>query len=228
MYCVKCGVRLQEGVERCPLCGTPVWNPEGSRMEKAYPERLPRTDRESTVPVAAALTTLCVIAVLVILAICFRMYGALEWGVYAVSGIALFAVLAVLPLWFRHPLPEVFVPADHAAAALFLLTVCGASGGNWFLSFALPLTAISCILSTALICLLRHVREGRLFIFGGLLVLMGLFSMLVEFFEHITFDTPMFLWSLYSLMGFGAAGLFLLITGMIPSLRASLEKRFFF
>ena len=29
MYCVKCGVKLQEGAEICPLCGTPVWNPDG-------------------------------------------------------------------------------------------------------------------------------------------------------------------------------------------------------
>ena len=27
MYCVKCGVRLQDGTERCPLCDTPVWYP---------------------------------------------------------------------------------------------------------------------------------------------------------------------------------------------------------
>ena len=28
MYCVRCGVRLQEGVACCPLCQTPVWNPD--------------------------------------------------------------------------------------------------------------------------------------------------------------------------------------------------------
>ena len=28
MYCVKCGVKLDDSLERCPLCGTPVWRPE--------------------------------------------------------------------------------------------------------------------------------------------------------------------------------------------------------
>jgi len=28
MYCVKCGVKLQEGIPSCPLCQTPVWNPD--------------------------------------------------------------------------------------------------------------------------------------------------------------------------------------------------------
>ena len=36
MYCVKCGVRLQEGTENCPLCGTPVWNPDASEKENRY------------------------------------------------------------------------------------------------------------------------------------------------------------------------------------------------
>ena len=27
-YCVKCGVELDEGAERCPLCGTPAWKPD--------------------------------------------------------------------------------------------------------------------------------------------------------------------------------------------------------
>lgn len=38
MYCVRCGVKLREGTESCPLCGTPVWNPEGARARKSYPE----------------------------------------------------------------------------------------------------------------------------------------------------------------------------------------------
>ena len=59
-------------------------------------------------------------------------------------------------------------------------------------------------------------------------ILFGGFTVLVEFFEHLSFSVPMFRWSLYSLLCFGAAGLFLLIAGMIPSLRRGLEKRFFF
>ncbi len=228
MYCVKCGVRLQEGVNRCPLCGTPVWNPEGVEAENTYSERLPQHTRESTLPAAVALSILCVIAEAVVLTVCLHLYGELQWGVYAMGGIALFAVMLVLPLWFRRPNPEVFIPVNHAACALFLLMICLETGGSWFLSFAFPVTGISCLLSTALVCLLRHVKQGRTFIFGGFLLLLGGFTVLIEFFEHITFAAPMFLWSLYSLVGFGAAGLFLLITGIIPSLRAVMEKLFFF
>jgi hypothetical protein len=86
----------------------------------------------------------------------------------------------------------------------------------------------SCLLLTALVCLLKYVRGGRLFILGGFLLGIGAFTVLIEFFEHLSFGLRMFRWSLYSLAGFGTVGAFLLIAGMIPGLRSSLEKRFFF
>ena len=57
---------------------------------------------------------------------------------------------------------------------------------------------------------------------------LGGFLVLFECFEHLAFGVPMFLWSLYALIGFVASGGFLLLAGTIPSLRETLEKRFFF
>lgn len=228
MYCVRCGVKLREGTESCPLCGTPVWNPEGARARKSYPEELPGKHQESTLPTAVALTVLAVVAELVVLIVCLKRYGELRWGGYAMGGIALFYVLAVLPGWFRRPLGEVFIPADHAAIALYLLYVCLETGGNWFLSFAFPTVLGSCLLSTALFCLLKYVRGGKLLIFGGFLILLGGFCLLVELLEHITFGTRMFEWSLYALSAFGVVGIFLLISGIVPSMRQHLRKRFFY
>lgn len=228
MYCVRCGVKLREGTESCPLCGTPVWNPEGARARKSYPEELPGKHQESGLPAAVALTVLAVVAELVVLIVCLKRYGELRWGGYAMGGIALFYVLAVLPGWFRRPRGEVFIPADHAAIALYLLYVCLEMGGNWFLSFAFPTVIGSCLLSTTLFCLLKYVRGGKLLIFGGFLILLGGFCLLVELLEHITFGTRMFEWSLYALSAFGVVGIFLLISGIVPSMRQHLRKRFFY
>ena len=228
MYCVNCGVKLQEGADSCPLCHTGVWNPQQKEAERSYPDQLPRQHRESDLPAAVVLTVLSVIAVLVVLTVCLKLYHALRWGGYVIFGIMLFYVIAVLPRWFRRPRGEVFVPVDHAAAALYVLYICLKTGGHWFLSFAFPILLASCLLTTAMICLLKYVRGGRIFIFCAFMILMGGFTVLVEFFEHLTFGAAMFRWSLYSLLGFGAAGVFLLLAGMIPPLRHALEKRFFF
>lgn len=228
MYCVKCGVKLQDGVESCPLCQTPVWNPDGAAEETVYPNRYPRAHKESNAPVAITLTVICVTAIVVLLIVCLRLYGALRWGGYAIGGVALFYVVAVLPNWFRQPRGEVLLPVDHAAAALFVLYVCLQTGGHWFLSFAFPVILASCLLSTAFFCLLKYVRGGRAFLFGAFLLGVGGFTVLIEFFEHISFGVAMFRWSLYSLAGFGAAGSLLLLAGMVPAMRQGLEKRFFF
>lgn len=228
MYCVKCGVRLQEGVSECPLCRTPVRIPDESPAEKNYPDSLPRHYDESGLPAAVAMTVVCAIAIAVVLAVCFKLYGQLHWGGYVVGGIVLFYIVAILPRWFRHPRGEIFVPCGHAAAALYVLYICLRTGGHWFLSFAFPVIGVSCLLTTAMVCLFKYVKHGRLFICGGFLLLLGGFTVLIEFFEHISFGVPMFQWSLFSLAGFAAMGLFLLIAGMIRPLRDALEKRFFF
>ena len=228
MYCIKCGVRLQEGATECPLCQTPVHIPHERPAERSYPDSLPRHYDESGMPTAVAMTIVCAIAAAVVLAVCFKLYGQLRWGGYVIGGILLFYIVAVLPRWFRHPKGEIFVPCDHAAAALYVLFICLYTGGHWFLSFAFPIVGVSCLLSTALVCLLKNIRHGRLFVFGGFFLLLGGFTMLIEFFAHISFGTPMFQWSLFTLAGFGAIGLFLLVAGMIHPLRDALEKRFFF
>ena len=228
MYCVKCGVKLQEGVEQCPLCLTPVWNPEQKEERRSYPDTLPQQHLEADIPGAVALTVICAVASIVTLTVCLKLYGKLQWGGYVILGLLLFYVIAALPRWFREPKCEIFVPVDHVAVALYVLYICLKTGGHWYVSFALPVIISSCIISTAMICLLKYVRGGRPFILGGFLLALGGFPVLVEFFEHLSFGFRMFRWSLYSLAGFGSVGLFLLIAGMIPSLRQRMRKKFFF
>ncbi len=228
MYCVKCGVRLDDSLDRCPLCGTPVWRPEEAQdQDRAFSSIFPEKHRNERLTAVAFLTAVALLAAFITLRICLRIYGGIGWSGYAMLGIALFYVIAILPLWFRRPNPMIFLPVDHAAIAGFLLYASWASGGHWFLSFGFPVTAMSCLLLTGFIALLRYVRGGRLFIIGGSVIVLGGLSMLVEFFQHITFGTKMFTWSLYVVSSCLAFGMFLILAGTIRPLREYLERRFF-
>ncbi len=228
MYCVKCGVRLDDSLDRCPLCGTPVWRPEEAQdQDRAFSSIFPEKHRNERLTAVAFLTAVALLAAFITLRICLRIYGGIGWSGYAMLGIALFYVIAILPLWFRRPNPMIFLPVDHAAVAGFLLYASWASGGHWFLSFGFPVTAMSCLLPTGFIALLRYVRGGRLFIIGGSVIVLGGLSMLVEFFQHITFGTKMFTWSLYVVSSCLAFGMFLILAGTIRPLREYLERRFF-
>ena len=230
MYCVKCGVRLQEGVPSCPLCGTPVWNPDGaaSADTKTYPDTLPLRHRESNLSALFFTTVIFVLTIAVETAICLKLYGEMRWSGFVAGGAALLYVIVVLPFWFRAPKAVIFVPVDHAAAALYVLYICLKTGGHWFLSFALPLIGASCLLSAAMICLLKYVGRGRAFIFAGFFLLLGGLTVLVEFLQHVTFGHEMFRWSLFPLAGLGTIGLMLLLAGIIRPLRQALRRRFFF
>ena len=49
-------------MKRCPLCQTPVWDPEPGKEGPSQPDAMPRQHRESALPGAVALTVVCAAA----------------------------------------------------------------------------------------------------------------------------------------------------------------------
>ncbi len=227
MYCYRCGVRLEEGSRVCPLCRTPV--PETAEAEKActYPDRQPAEEHRGRCLLAGLMTAALAAACLGCLIFCLRTLGRVDWSGVVMLSCALVWVCAVLPLFFRRFLPLVFVPVDFACLCGFLLYVCAFTGGRWFLSFAFPVAGLVGLLTTVYIVLFRNLRQGRILTLGILLMVTGASFMLVEYLLHITFATPMFVWSLYCVIVFGALGLYLLLAGLIPPLGDHLRRKFF-
>ena len=231
MYCVYCGVRLQEGAKECPLCRTPVAAaPENGAAGKAlYPDRLPEKDNRHGVTLTVWLLTAVMIAAgLSCLIFCLRTYGEAGWSGYVLMTAALVWITLLFPLLFRRYRPMVFLPLSFACAAGLLLYISVKRGENWFLPFAFPVTAIAGILTLLGVALFRYIRQGRLRLLGLYLTLIGASFMLIEFFQHIAFGTPMWVWSLYCVCGFSALGLFLFVATLIPPLHQHLRKTFFF
>ena len=231
MYCVYCGVRLQDGVTECPLCHTEVQVVPVKRPaeEAPYSRKYPQPEKQSGKYLVLGLVTIIFAAVaLSCLIFCLKSRGEVGWSGIAALGMALGWVWLVLPLLFSRWKPMIFLPIDFACLAGYLLYICVNTGGHWFLSFAFPVTMIAGILTLTGVAMMRDIVQGRLRLMGLLVIAIGLSFMLVEFFQHITFRTPMFVWSLYCMIAFCMIGLFLFIASFIPSLRASLRRSFFF
>ena len=161
MYCVKCGVKLADTEKKCPLCSTVVCHPDLERTEARplYPgSKMPGSNSGSK-----ALNGAVIILFFIPLLVCFfadlSLDGKMEWSGYVAGALAVSYVAFALPLWFKKPNPVIFVPCDFAAAALYLLYINLATGGRWFMSFALPVVGGVCLITCAVVTLLYYLPE---------------------------------------------------------------------
>lgn len=229
MYCMQCGVKLADTEKTCPLCGTVCFHPDIPRpdADPMYPrDRKPQT-HVSPFGIMSALTILFLIPVLITLLCDLRVNHAVTWSGYAIGAIILAYEIFLLPGWFRKPNPVIFVPCGFLAVALYLLYVDLHTGGGWFLGFAFPLVGGLCLIFTTLITLLRYIKRGRLFIFGGCTMALGAFMPLIEFLAVRVFHTSVTIWSVYPLVALVLLGGYLIFLGICRPARESMERKFF-
>lgn len=231
MYCIKCGVRLADTEKACPLCGTKVYHPDLKQPDAMplYPESTETQMPINRWSIMLIVTILYLLPISICLVCDLSISGTIDWSGYVIGSLLIFYTAFLMPRWFDHPNPVIFAPATFGAIALFLLYINWNTHGNWFLTFALPITAALGLLITALITLTRYIRRGRLYIFGGFTVGLGLFCVLIEVLLHITFGLPGFgTWSLYPMVTLGLLGLAMIVTAIFPPMREALKKKFFF
>ena len=229
MYCIKCGVELADTEKHCPLCGTTVFHPELTQKEAspAYPPYRKPKQRINRRGVLFLLSVIYLILAAQLFVCEFSIFNQFHWSLYAVGGLIVSYVAVILPMWFYHPNPVIFVPCDFVAAALYLWFINVLSNGNWFLTFALPLTLAVGLLVTAILALTHYLRRGKLFIFGGASVLVGLLIVMLEILLWITFSLKFYFWSVYPLIGVVLLGIALIVIGVCRPLREALTKKIF-
>lgn len=154
--------------------------------------------------------------------------GNLDWFGYAAGGLLLGYIAIALPMWFKRPNPVIFVPCNFAAILLYLLYINHTLDSNWFMSFAFPVVGGFGLIVCAMVALMRYVRRGALYIFGGGFIAFGGFMLLVEFLLDITFGIPFIAWSVYPLIAFVLLGGGLIYLAINKSARESMERKLFF
>ena len=233
MYCVKCGVELQAGVETCPLCGLRVYHPDLTETPEArpYPPFAGGGERVRSGGLLLILSFLFALPIIICLLVDLKLTGRVTWSGYAVFGVLAAYIAVCLPLWFRRRNPVVFFPIAMAALLGVALYVCLKTGGRWFLPFALPVGgAVLAIIETVIVLLRYAVGERRhrvLYVLGGMSIALGGLCVLVEFLLRVSFGIAMRWWSLYPLVVLTLMGLLLIVIAISAPLRASLHKRLF-
>lgn len=230
MYCVKCGVRLEDTERVCPLCATRVYHPDITREEAdpIYPNVLRTEQKVKPRVLEVFVLVLFLIPAIVTLITDLRINSSLTWSLYVIGGLVASYAIFGLPLWFSKPNPVIFVPTSMAAITLYLLLIDILSGGGWFLGFALPIAGAVTLILSAVVTLLRYVRGSGLYVAGGAVMSVGALSVLIELLLVLHFGTELVFWSIYpTVVSLLLGGLCIFIAAYRPA-RELMERKFFF
>lgn len=231
MYCIKCGVKLADAPNACPLCGTVPYHPELTcqEAERLYPENRYPTEYLSPKGALVVVTVVLFLLPIFITVLCdLQISGAVTWSGYVAGALILIYVPFMLPYWFKRRNPVIFVPCTFVAIGLYLLYINLATGGGWFLSFAFPVVGAVGLIATAVVTLLRYLTRGRLYIFGGALIAGGVFLPVMELLLDITFQVEHYIgWSYYPLGVLVLLGGMLIFIALYPPARETMERKFF-
>ncbi len=230
MYCVKCGVKLEDTEKVCPLCATVPYHPDIERKEAepTYPENKYPSQQMNKTAVMIIITTVFLLPFIITLLCDIQINASVTWSGYVMGSLLLAYIIVILPLWFKRPNPVIFVPCDFAAIGLFLLYINFAVDGNWFLGFVFPLVGGVGLIVTAVVTLVRYIKKGRFYIFGGALIALGAFMPVLELLLNVTFSKERFaMWSVYPLVTLALLGGMLIFLAINRSAREAMERRFF-
>ena len=230
MFCVKCGVELADTEKRCPLCGTIVFHPDLSREETAplYPPHSYPEEQKRSVVANVIVAVLFLLPILITLQCDLLLTKQITWSGYVIGGLVVAYVIFLLPGWFRRPNPVIFTPCAFAAIGAFLFFINFATDGNWFMTFAFPVTGFTMLVVTAVITLLRYTKHGEYYVIGGASLAFGLFMPVMEMLIHLTFEKAHQLqWSFYPLTVLVLFGGLMIFLGIYRPARDTMERKFF-
>lgn len=228
MFCMKCGAHLSDAQTKCPLCGFEIPKSAQSGKNGLYPKGKPSRIKEDFRAALFFFTVFCLALGGSVLAADLILEKGLGFSPFVLLSLLLFYSVFCLPRWFFRPNPVIFVPIAFCSFLLFLWYFDFYLRGGWFFPFALPVSGAFLLLLEAAVSLLYYLKSGKLYIFGGFFVSLGLLCMASEFLFRGVFHLPVALtWSLLPLILFASVGLALIVIAIVPSFRHYVERRFF-
>lgn len=230
MYCVNCGVKLADTEQKCPLCHTTVYHPDIRRpaVRPLYPGNKMPSPQLAKKAISGVLIFFFLLPMAITCAADLLANGRLDWFGYVAGALVLGYIVFALPMWFHRPNPVLLVPCAFAAAALYLLYIDLTTPGRWFLPLALPTTAGLALITCTVVTLVYYIGRGKLYIYGGATIAMGVLILITECLLVRTFDIPFVGWSIYPLVTLSLMGGALIYLGISSTAREVIARKLFF
>ena len=229
-YCVKCGVELEPGAKKCPLCNTPVVLPfeQTETFDTPYPvyQQKPKLKiGKGTAMVVVGLVLL--LPLLITLISNLTINHELTWSLYVISSLLTFYVMvaSIVMLKEKPVLAIVVIGLDIEA---FLMFINYMTHGQWFLTFALPLVAIVTVFAIVIAILCRkHLIKVPTLVSVSMLF-SGVLCIVIEILLCVLAkETIVLMWSLYPFATMFILSIVVWVIFRSKSIVEKLKKKFF-
>ena len=186
MYCIKCGVELEDGAKRCPLCETPVPEIKGLE-EKKFVKEYPMINinlyemkmKKVKKAVFLSFFTISIISILEVLFQNLIMYGKLEWGYYAIPSILIFDLGLFVFLDSYRMRTNLFLLLS-GFIAYFLLLDFGDEKVTWSLRLGIPIVLALYLISLIFSYVWDKHKSDKLKILNFFIFFVGIFLLILE------------------------------------------------
>ena len=186
MYCIKCGVELEDGAKRCPLCETPVPEIKGLE-EKKFVKEYPIINinlyemkmKKVKKAIFLSFFTISIISILEVLFQNLIMYGKLEWGYYAIPSILIFDLGLFVFLDSYRMRTNLFLLLS-GFTGYFLLLDFGDKKLTWSLRLGIPIVLALYLISLIFSYVWDKHKSDRLKILNFFIFFVGIFLLILE------------------------------------------------
>lgn len=192
-YCVNCGVELEASLERCPLCNTPVINPNEvthTRSVMPFPKEKGQVEvvksKDLAILLSVSLTAASVVCALLNLLVFQRS----AWSLYVIGACVVLWVLAIPAVIYTRLPIYLCLLLDGLAIGLYQYLISfNTAGHDWFYELALPITVLVTVTALLFALLVKKVSRAFLmigiYIFSALALLCIGIELLVERFLQV-------------------------------------------
>lgn len=168
-YCVNCGVELDEGEKKCPLCATAVLNPNkpfDETAKPAYPDSVKQMDIVQERKMTALLISAVIALPLSICLVCnYILSHTFNWSIYVLISLSVVWVVIVPPFLIRRGTLLWCISLDVMALGVFLYVINKITTPNedWFRPLAMPLLLAGAVLVLVLAFVFKYAHLTKLY-----------------------------------------------------------------
>lgn len=163
-YCVNCGVELDSSIKKCPLCQTPVINPNDleklKQIQSPFPEQkgIVENVNKKDIVIVVSVILACIMVSCSLLN--YFVLPVRKWSLLVDGFCGLLWIGIAPPMIVKHPRLRIMALCNGIMAGIYLCLIgMFVDDFDWVIDLGLPITGAVIFLSIIFLTIGKHKRE---------------------------------------------------------------------